>query len=256
MSDVLSAPRTPNEPYAIPMRRACPDCGGAGWFQEAVPYGHPQFGKLYPCRCTLAERAWYIRSRRVEILAKLQDDLGGALRGCRLDSFDVQRGCDQSSIKSLAFALSAARAFLASPGRWLYFYGPAGVGKSHLAAGIALAYADGGMGRVAYASMPKLLRYVRAGFSDGSGDERLIALQLVDLLVLDDLGTEYHKPGAGDDHTDSLLFELIGERYNYDRATVITSNLPLDAIEARVQSRIRGKARLICVDNDDQRGTT
>jgi DNA replication protein DnaC len=252
---VLSAPPTFNEPYPIPLvKRDCPDCDGAGWFKEAVPYGHPNFGKLYPCRCTLEEKVRYVRSRRFEILSKLQDDMGSELSLCRLETFDPSRGCDAESRESLAYALSAARTFLTAPHGWLYFYGQSGVGKSHLAAGIALAFADGGLGRVAYASMPKLLRFVRAGFSDGSGDERLIALQLVDLLILDDLGSEYHKAGATNDHTDALLFELINERYNYDRATVITSNLPLEQIETRVQSRIRGKARRIQVDNEDQRG--
>lgn len=250
---VLRAPPTPNEPDIIPQRRDCPDCGGGGWYKEAVPYPHPNFGKLFPCRCTLEEKARYFKTRRFEILSKLQGELGGELSLCRLDSFDPSWGCDIESVKSLAYALTAARDFLCDPRRWLYFYGPPGVGKSHLSAGIALAYADSGMGRVAYASVGALLRYVRGGYSDGSGDERLSALQVVELLVLDDLGSEYHKAGAEDDHTDSLLFELINARYNYARATVISSNLELDAIEARVQSRIRGKARRIQVDNDDQR---
>lgn len=252
---VLSAPPTPNEPDVIAHQlRACPDCGGSGWYKEAVPHTHPQFGNIFPCHCKLEEKARYLRSRRSAILSKLQGDLGGELSLCRLDTFDPWRGHDAESVDSLAYALDKARDFLADPRGWLYFFGATGVGKSHLAAGIALAYADGGMGRVAYASMPKMLRYIRAGYSDGTSDERLSALQLVDLLVLDDLGTEYHKASDGDDHTDSLLFELINERYNYNRATVITSNLELDAIESRVQSRIRSKARRILLDNKDQRG--
>lgn len=253
---VLSAPPTPNEPSAIPRSRECPYCGGAGWFQEAVPYGHPQFGRLFPCACKLAEREAHLKASRLAILSQLQSDLGGELSCCRLETFKPAWGCDDASVASLTYALAAARDFLIDPRRWLYFYGPNGVGKSHLSAGIALAYADSGAGRVAYASVPALLRYVRSGYSDGSGDERLIALQVVELLVLDDLGTEYHKAGVEDDHTDSLLFELISERYNYGRATVISSNLELDAIEARVQSRIRGKARRIQIDNEDQRGRT
>jgi len=253
---VLRAPPTPNEPDVIPQRQKCPYCNGAGYYKEAVSYGHPQFGKLFPCACKLAEREAYLKTSRIEILSKLQNDLGGELSLCRLETFNPDWGCDAASVASLTYALSAARDFLTDPRRWLYFYGPTGVGKSHLSAGIALAYADSGQGRVAYASVGTLLRYVRSGYSDGSGDERLSALQVVELLVLDDLGSEYHKAGVEDDHTDSLLFELINERYNYARATVISSNLELDSIEARVQSRIRGKARRIQVDNDDQRGRT
>jgi DNA replication protein DnaC len=254
VSQALTAPPTLNEPDVIPPRRECPDCNGAGWFLEAVPYGHPNFGKLWPCRCTTDARAERAKAQQIEILSRLQDDLGSELWHCRLEAFNVSRGCDSQSRDALTFALSAAQSFLTDPRRWLYFYGPAGVGKSHLAAGIALEWAERGLGRVAYASLPKLLRFIRAGFKDGSGDERLTALQVVDLLILDDLGTEYHKSGDGFSHTDSVLFELINERYLYDRATIITSNLELDDLEQRIASRIRGKARRILIDNDDQRG--
>lgn len=251
----LTAPATPNEPDMMPQPRDCPDCGGAGWYKEAVPHGHPSFGKLFPCRCTLAARDGHLKGRRLDILSKLQGELGGELSCCRLDSFDLRRARDAESRESLGFALSAARDFLSAPRRWLYFYGPTGTGKSHLAASIAIAWADGGIGRVAYASAPALLRYIRAGYKDDTADERLIALQLIDLLILDDLGTEYHKPGESYSHTDSTLFELIADRYTYARPTVITSNLDVDDLEPRIASRIKGKSRLIYVDNKDQRGT-
>lgn len=251
----LTAPPTANEPDVIPIAPSCPDCNGAGWYLERVPYGHPNFGKLLPCHCKLDEHGRQLRRRRLEILSRLQDDLGGELSRCRLESFDPARGCDDESRATLRRALGAAQTFLAERRRWLYLYGPAGVGKSHLAAGIALAYAEAGYGRVAYASVPKLLRFVRAGYQDGSSDVRFDALQLVDLLVLDDLGTEYRKAGDQFSHTDSLLFELINERYLYDRLTIITSNLELEDIEQRIGSRIRGKARVILLDNADQRGS-
>lgn len=252
----LTAPPTANEPPTIPPVRDCPDCGGAGWYKEAVPHGHPSFGKLFPCQCTLAARDTHLKSRRLDILSKLQGELGGELSCCRLDGFDLRRARknDPESRKSLAFALSAARDFLSDPRRWLYLYGPTGVGKSHLSAAIATAWADAGMGRAAYASAPALLRYIRSGYKDDSADERLIALQVVDLLILDDLGTEYHKSGESYGNTESILFELIADRYSYDRPTIITSNLELADLEPRIASRIRGRARVIYLDNDDQRG--
>lgn len=252
----LKAPPTPNEPPSIPERRDCPDCNGAGWYKESVPHNHPSFGKLFACQCTLAARDSHLKGRRMDILSKLQSELGYDLSLCRISSFDLRRACDAESRESLSFALDAARSFLDNPRRWLYFYGPTGVGKSHLAAAIGIAWADAGLGRVAYASAPALLRYIRQGYKDDSADERLIALQLVDLLVLDDLGTEYHKPGEQYGHTDSILFELIADRYTYARATVITSNLALDDLEPRISSRIRGAARVIYLYNTDQRGTS
>jgi DNA replication protein DnaC len=227
-----------------------------GWYKEAVIHTHPHFGKLFPCKCTLAARDQHLKQRSMDILSKLQDDLGSELSMCRFETFDLRRAADEESQASLAFALDAARRFLTDPRQWLYFYGAPGVGKSHLAAAIALAWVDSGLGRVAYASVPKLLRFLRAGYSDGSADDRLTALQLVELLILDDLGTEYHKPGEGSSYgsTDSLLFELIADRYSYGRATIITSNVSIDEIDTRIGSRIKGKARRIFMDNADQRG--
>lgn len=253
----LTAPPTPNEPSVIPPPpRDCPHCNGAGYYKEAVPYGHPNFAKLFPCACKLAERASYLRSSRIEILSKLQSELGSDLSRCRLESFDLARARahDPESAKSLKKALAAAGEFLSEPRGWLYFYGPTGVGKSHLAAAIAIQWADSGMGRAAYASAPALLRYIRRGYKDDTADDRLIALQVVDLLVLDDLGTEYHKPGDSYGNTESILFELIADRYSYDRPTIITSNLVVEDLEPRIASRIRGRARQIYLDNDDQRG--
>ena len=34
----------------------CQLCGGVGYYKESVPYGHPRFGVLIPCRCKLVER--------------------------------------------------------------------------------------------------------------------------------------------------------------------------------------------------------
>lgn len=261
LARALTAPPTMNEPAVLPPPApSCPDCNGMGFYKEAVPYGHPNFGKLFPCRCKLAAKESHLKSRRVAILSKLQEDMGPELCLCRLEpigglgAFDLTRACDEESRESLTFALRAARSFLADPRQWLYFYGPVGVGKSHLAAAIGTAWADGGLGRAAYASAPSLLRYIRAGYKDGSADERLIALQLVDLLILDDLGTEYHKPGEQYGHTDSTLFELLADRATYARPTVITSNLAVDDLEPRIASRIRGRARAIYMYNTDQRG--
>jgi DNA replication protein DnaC len=33
----------------------CPICGGLGYVRENVPIGHPDFGKMFPCRCKMAE---------------------------------------------------------------------------------------------------------------------------------------------------------------------------------------------------------
>src|SRR5262245_15524472 len=48
-------PPTGSPPIFVPpTNEPCSWCDGAGYYLEAVPYGHPQFGKLLPCHCTQA----------------------------------------------------------------------------------------------------------------------------------------------------------------------------------------------------------
>ena len=47
----------------------CPFCGGLGFVREDVAIDHPNFGKLFPCRCRLAE----IEQQRLERLRSVSN---------------------------------------------------------------------------------------------------------------------------------------------------------------------------------------
>lgn len=239
----LTAPPTRNEPSTIPPATPprCAHCDDAGYYKEAVPFGHPNFGKLLLCRCKLDAAAQRISARRHETLGQLDRELGN-LAHCRLDNFRVDG--------HFADALRIALDYASQPRGWLYLWGSCGTGKSHLAAALAHEATARGM-RSSYASVPGMLRFIKAGFRDESSDDRLLALQTVDFLVLDDIGAEYHpKPG---DFNDVALFELINHRYLYDRPTVLTSNLRSADLEPRIGSRIAGKARDVPMVGPDYR---
>ena len=248
----LKAPPHKSEPPSIPHRpdTICPDCDGAGFYKEAVPFGHPNFSKLLPCHCKLADQQVYARKRQTEILDKLQGELGGRLSRATFQNYTIPHDYELRERQKLQAARQACQAFVSDPRGWLYLYGPTGTGKSHLAAATALELARQGW-RVAYASVPKLLRYIKAGFADRTSDDRLLALQLVDLLVLDDLGTEYHRDTY--DYNDQALFELLNERDQYDRSTIITSNSPRADLEPRIRSRIAIQTRELHLDAPDYR---
>ena len=36
-------------------RTVCPICKGVGYLVKDVPYGDPDFGKLFPCQCKVQE---------------------------------------------------------------------------------------------------------------------------------------------------------------------------------------------------------
>lgn len=244
------APPTTNEPAEPPPAApGCPDCGGAGWYKEAVPYGHPRFGQLLPCACKQGEQETRAAIRRTAILSGLAHELGDDLARCRLASY-VTTHPDPTQRQALSRALRIATDYSRELRGWFYLWGPCGTGKSHLAAAVAHEAALRGL-HSSYASVPALLRFLKAGFGDGTGDARMVALQLVDLLVLDDIGAEYHK-GPGD-WADGALFELINQRYLYNKATIFTSNMPPSEIEPRIASRIVGRAREVRLFVDDYR---
>ena len=99
----------------------------------------------------------------------------------------------------------------------VFFAGPSGVGKSHLAQALGHEAARRGH-ELLFRRTATLLQWIAAGRADGSNQRRLRAVASVPLLILDDFGlTPYSEELQGD------LYELICERYERS-STIITSN--------------------------------
>ena len=229
----------------LTIEEVCQGCHGAGFYVLRVPYGDPLFGIPQRCECQAGKPL----PGHVAMLARLRDELG-QLADCTFDSFNLDRHLKEFvwdfdgntySIEQQRDSLSRTHAKALFYGGllsgWLYLFGNYGAGKSHLAA--AIANDAGGRGvKTAYASVPKLLDFIRAGYKDGSACKRIETLQSVPLLILDDLGTE-----AAKRDTDELLFQILNHR-SRERAnlpTVITSNVHPDDLEPRIADRIYGQ---------------
>jgi len=183
------------------------------------------------------------------MLARLRNELG-QLADCTFDTFNLDRHLKpfvwdyngetrtiEEQHADLRRAHAVALFYSTQLSGWLYLFGSYGAGKSHLAAAVANTAAARGI-RTTYASVPKLLDFIRAGYRDGSATERIDALSAVPLLVLDDLGSE-----AAKRDTDELLFQLLNHR-SRERAnlpTVITSNVHPDDLEPRITDRVYGQ---------------
>lgn len=240
---------------------ACPSCNGAGWYILAVELNDPRFGKLQPCEC----QAGRTPPRVVAELARLRGELG-RYAGATFATFYTNpnnrklapvewNGRPVSATEQrgmLRTALEAARSYAATLDGWLYLYGPVGAGKSHLAAAVLQAAAERGIVGC-YVSVPTAIDFVHDGFVDHSATSRLDALKDVPLLVLDDFGAEFMRPGSKAEET---LFKLVNARDVGDKATVITSNIHPDAAPGRIASRIAGRAELLWLAASDFRRTT
>jgi DNA replication protein DnaC len=201
---------------------ACAECGGIGWLTKQVPYGHPDFGKLFPCRCKQAE----IAGKRLAELARLSNL--AAFQDKTFASFD-------QLVPGVQAAYQQAEAFARRPEGWLTLLGPYGCGKTHLAAAVAQAVLAHGV-PVLFVVVPDLLDHLRATFSPESTvsyDERFDLVRNVGLLVLDDLGTESATLWARE-----KLYQLINHRYNERLPTIFTSNVRLDQLDPRIASRL------------------
>lgn len=219
-------------------RWSCPVCKDAGWVRMDVPVGHPHFGKLWPCDCTLKKRESRLdeEKRRISNL--------DAFTRHTFEEFDVLPGTED--------AFAAALAFAQEPDGWLFLHGGCGVGKTHLAVAAAQEVRKLN-GNVIFAVVPDLLDHLRATFDPGSGagyDERFTTIRGAFLLVLDDLGTENTTPWARE-----KLYQIINHRYNERLPTIITSNQDHSRMDERVVSRLldRGLTTDVFIDAEDFR---
>jgi len=137
----------------------------------------------------------------------------------------------------------------------LLFYGPTGLGKTFLSNCIAKELLDAGK-TVLYTTAAQLFKMVedaRFNRGDMAGGAGYLSMILdVDLLIIDDLGTEFSTIV-----TNSELFNFINTRLLSKKHTIISTNLaPRDFEEYysdRITSRIFGEYTLLSFIGDDIR---
>jgi len=127
-------------------------------------------------------------------------------------------------------------------GLGILLVGPAGCGKSHLAAAAVQALLDKGALCI-FQSVPELLKRIRAAYgADGSEDGDLVkALEECDLLVLDDLGSERWTPWA-----EEQIYTLIDHRYRHEKPVIVTTNMSLKRLESALGTRIMDRLVDMC----------
>lgn len=117
----------------------------------------------------------------------------------------------------------------------LLFLGGVGLGKTHLTLAIVSEIIKKGYD-VIYGSAYNLLSAVEKEHFSKEDGESYEAMLEADLLVIDDLGTEFTSP-----YTLSVLYNLINSRLLSKKPTIINTNLTFPEIEKRYTPRIASR---------------
>ncbi len=187
----------------------CPICNGVGFMRLDVPVGHPQFGRVVPCKCREREREAQ-RYRDHRSLSNLEHFVDATFA-----TFDRDV---PGTREAYTYAEQYSRTYEPI---WMVLSGTYGCGKTHLAAAIANAAVNQQM-TVLFAVVPDLLDQLRAAYAPNSQttfDDRFTAIREVGVLVLDDLGTENTTEWARE-----KLFQIINYRMTQRLPLIVTTN--------------------------------
>lgn len=237
--------RDPHNP-----QQPCPVCGGLGVIKYAVPPDDPRFGKFFRC----PNNPVAVDEERQERLRKLSNL--GAFADKTFSSFTAEvPGYNSKQVVSLQMAYNTALRYAQSLEGWLLLEGTYGTGKTHLAAAVGNARLQQG-DLVLFITTPDLLDHLRSTYAPGAEvgfDATFERLRNAQLLILDDLGVENPSEWAKE-----KLFQLLNHRYSHQLPTVVTTNADLDALDARVRSRLldRNVTHRVVIDAPDYRSAT
>ena len=164
------------------------------------------------------------------------------------DNFDLSR-YDPTELQTMKRTLRIAKEYAENFSRVqgdLLLFGKTGTGKTHISSAIAREVIRRGFD-VIYDSVQNILNdYENEKFKSGYGQKDYHCERYVDcdLLIIDDLGTEFSSP-----FTLSCLYNLLNTRQNRSAATIISTNLSFEELakkyEDRIYSRIFGKGSTI-----------
>ncbi len=200
----------------------CDQCGDTGYVG----------GKMCSCMRTLLRETAYERLNKISPLS-LSD----------FDSFSLDYYSDSLlnggktsaravMTKVLAFCRKYAYDF-SENSRSLLFQGGPGLGKTHLSLSVAKTAIDRGYG-VIYVSAPAILSKIENERFSGRGREEN-SEQLVldcDLLIIDDLGTEFTTKFSV-----SAIYNIINSRMIMSKPTIISTNLTIAELQEKYNFR-------------------
>ncbi len=195
----------------------CPDCRDTGYIN----------GEKCHCFRQAVIRLLYEQSGIQELLER---------ENFSVLSYDYYQGEDLGRFaKTVEQCKNFIKTFQ-SDYRNLFFYGTVGTGKSFLSGCIARELIEGGHSVIYFSAAGLFETLSRNMFDYKNKDDALSFhedIEACDLLIIDDLGTEYTKNFAP-----SVLFSLLNQRHLHKKSTIISTNLSLEDVRNRYSDRV------------------
>ena len=198
---------------------------------------------LVPC----VDRGARIAVGKLERLSE-RSGIPSRFRHKFITSVDL-RDAGSSLVQALSEATHTIVDFGKGVHRGVYFFGGTGCGKTLLSCIILNEILRLYQKDVRYAKINRdILERLRSSFNPASesyGAGRRIEEELgrVPALVIDDFGTHRET-----DWVRSVLYDLIDNRYEQQRLTIITSNEPLDSWKELAGGRVYSRLREMCTE--------
>jgi len=155
-----------------------------------------------------------------------------------LDSYVVKTSGQK---KALAFAKEYAENFdqVIKTGRSAIFVGKVGTGKTHLAVGIALSIMQQQRSPV-FVTVQRFIRRVKDSWrtKEETESDVINAFASPDLLILDEVGVQF-----GSEFEKQLLFDVLNERYEKLKPSILLSNIPSEQLSDYLGERVMDRLR-------------
>lgn len=221
-------------PDALTETPYCPRCGDRGWKGTVM------------CSCLKN----LCQQEQIAQLSSMLDLGDQSFDTFRLDYYDRQVWPQfrRSPREAMEIVLSTCRSYAELFGSYhhknLFLFGSPGLGKTFLSACIARVVSEAGYSVVYDTAANVFARFETKKFARQTEDLRQAEADTrryltCDLLILDDLGSEFTSP-----FVQSALYEVVNTRLIEDKHTVISSNLSLEQVRQRyspqVASRLAG----------------
>ena len=205
----------------------CPYCNDTGWIVD-------EDNNATPCRC--------YKKRMLNSRIKFAN-IPEAFKDIRLSSFSLSYYKNKESINEIVDAIKYYINNLdemKNEGIGLYFWSEnKGSGKTRMATSLANEFIYEHEMSVKFATSLDILNEIKRTWNDSDDyteSKLLDYLTTVEVLVIDDFGTEVHK-----DWIDDKFYQIINRRYISKLITLFTSNYSLDDLnyDDRITNRIK-----------------